>query len=241
MYNTFMGSNIHLKNTAISLRKNGKSYNSIRKTLGLKSKGTLSHWFKNIKLSKKSLELLDKNNKLAHKRGLFTANKERKIRIEGENKKAYIEGQDYIQSISKKELLLIGAVLYWGEGAKSERSSVSLNFSNSDPLMISVYMRFIREILEISEERIRAGIHIYPSISADGAKKFWSKITKLPENRFYIITQVSRASQNKRPFNILPYGTVAIKINSRRYFYKVKGMIKGIVLKTLNSGLNSGM
>ena len=227
-----MSSNIHLKNKAIFLRKNGESYNQIIKTLGLKSKRTLNNWFKNIKLSKKSVKLLDRNNKLAHKRGLFIANKNRKIRIKNENKKAYIEGQNQIKPISKKELLMIGAVLYWGEGTKSQKGSVSLSFSNSDPFMISVYMRFIREILEIPENRIRAGIHIYSSISAVEARKFWSQTTKLPENRFYIITQVSRASQNKRPFNILPYGTVVIKINSRQQFYKVKGMIKGIVLKT---------
>ena len=122
--------------------------------------------------------------------------------------------------------------MYWGEGTKSERGSVSLSFSNSDPHMISVYMRFIREILKIPEEKIRAGIHIYQSTSADEAKEFWSKITNLPQNRFYIITQISRTSQNKRPFNILPYGTIAIKVNNRQQFYKVKGMIKGIVLKT---------
>ena len=227
-----MSLDINLKKEAIALRKNGESYNNIKKILGLKSKGTLSQWFKDIKLPKKSLKLLAKNNELAHKRGLFNANKKRRIRIDAENKKAFEYGRDCIQSISEKELLLIGAVLYWGEGSKSERSSVSLNFSNSDPLMVSVYMRFIREILKVPESRIRAGIHIYPSISADEARKFWSKTTKLPENRFYIITQVSRASQNKRPFNILPYGTVAIKINNRKQFYKVKGMIKGIVLKT---------
>lgn len=226
-----MGSNIHLKSKAILLRKNGKSYNNIRKILGLKSKGTLSLWFRNIKLSHKSLELLEKNNKLAHERGLVNANKNRKIRIEDENEKAYIAGQGSIKSISKRDILLIGAVLYWGEGTKSERGTVSLSFSNSDPLMVAVYMRFVREILKIPEERIRSGIHIYPSISIDEAKKFWSKTTKLPENRFYIVTQISHASQNKRPFNILPYGTVAIKINSRQQFYKVKGMIKGIVLK----------
>lgn len=227
-----MSSNIHLKNRAIVLRKSGESYNNIRKILKLKSKGTISNWFKNIKLSEKSKKLLEKNNKLAHVRGLFIANKNRKIKIENENKKAYIEGQNCIESISKKELLLIGVALYWGEGKKSERSVISLDFSNSDPIMISVYMRFIREILKIPEEKIRAGIHLYSSISTNIARKFWSKITKLPENRFYIVTQISRASKNKRPFNILPYGTVVIKINSREPFYKVKGMIKGISLKT---------
>jgi len=232
IYNILMGPNIHLKEEAISLRKKGESYNNIRKKLGLKSKGTLSHWFKDIKLSKKSIVLLNKNNKLAHERGLFKANKNRRTRIDTENEKSYIEGQSYIKSISKRDLLLIGAVLYWGEGTKSEKGNLSLGFSNSDPLMTSVYMKFVRKILKVPEERIRAGIHIYPSISANESRLFWSKVTNLPKDRFYIVTQISRASQNKRPFNILPYGTVAIKINNRLQFYKVKGMIKGIVTKT---------
>ena len=224
-----MGSNLHLKEKAILLRKKGGSYNSIRQILGIKSKGTLSYWFKDIKLSKKSVSLLEKNNKLAYDRGLLIANKNRKLKIENENKEAYFEGQNSIKSISKRELLLIGATLYWGEGTKSEKNSVSLSFSNSDPYMIAIYLKFIREILKVPEEKIRAGIHIYPSISPQKARNFWSKETNLPENRFYIVTQISRASQNKRPFNSLPYGTIVVKVNSRKQFYKVKGMIRGII------------
>ncbi len=225
-----MGSNIHLKTEAIRLRRKGHSYNIIRKILGIKSKGTLSHWFKNLALSKKSRGLLNKNNNLAHKRGLFTANKNRDVRIKKENHEAYTEGQNYINSISEKELLLIGAALYWGEGSKSERmTSTPLDFSNSDHAMVSVYMKFLRKILRVSEERIRAGIHLYSSIPIDKARKFWASTTNLPEDRFFIINQVSRASQGKRPFNILPHGTVAIKVSSRIQFNKVKGMIHGII------------
>ena len=226
-----MSSNIHLKKKAISLRKKGMSYNNIRKSLGIKSKGTLSYWFKNIEFSKKTKELLEKNNRIAHEKGLFNANRDRKIKIDRENNDAYINGIKLINSISKNELLLIGTSLYWAEGTKSEKINPALNFSNSDPLMVSVYMKFLREILKIPEIKIRAGIHIYPSIPENKARKFWSSITKLPEDRFYIITQISRASQGKRPFNTLPYGTIAIKINNRIQFYKIKGMIKGIVEK----------
>ncbi len=207
------------------------SYNNIRKSLGIKSKGTLSYWFKNIEFSKKTKELLEKNNRIAHEKGLFNANRDRKIKIDRENNDAYINGIKLINSISKNELLLIGTSLYWAEGTKSEKINPALNFSNSDPLMVSVYMKFLREILKIPEIKIRAGIHIYPSIPENKARKFWSSITKLPEDRFYIITQISRASQGKRPFNTLPYGTIAIKINNRIQFYKIKGMIKGIVEK----------
>lgn len=225
-----MRSNIHLKEKAFTLRRKGLSYNKIREALGIQSKGTLSYWFKNMKLSKKSEKLLARNKQLARERGLFTANKERGIRIKSENNQAYTNGLDSIPGLSKRDILLIGTALYWAEGSKSEKTgNLSLNFSNSDPLMIVVYMRFVREILKIPEERIRAGIHIYPSISPHDARKFWSITTKLPEERFYIITQVSRASQGKRPYNILPYGTAVIKVNSRVQFHKVKGMMHGII------------
>lgn len=227
-----MGSNKHLKEKAIYLRRKGRSYGDIRKILNIKSKGTLSHWFKGLLLSENSKMLLEKNNKLAHKRGLFIANNNRDIKIKAENQQAYVQGQKYIASISEKELLLIGAALYWGEGSKSEKmTSTPLDFSNSDPLMVAVYMKFLRKILKVPEERIRAGIHLYQSTSVIKAKKFWAMTTNLPEDRFFIIKQVSRASKGKRPFNILPYGTIAIKVSSRIQFNKVKGMINGIVQK----------
>ena len=229
IYTLSMSSNKHLKQRAIRLRRSGQSYNNIIKALGIKSKGTLNAWFRDLKLSKRSKDLLSKNNELAHQRGLFMANKERGTRIEAENEKAQKDGRDLIGSISSHELLLIGTSLYWAEGMKSERTLPSLAFSNSDPLMISVYLRFIRQILKIPEEKIRAGIHIYPSIPADKARRFWSEITQLPEERFYIITQISKASKNKRPSNILPFGTVIIRVNNRFQFHKIKGMISGIV------------
>ncbi len=226
-----MGSNKHLKEKAISLRKEGGSYNDIRKILGIKSKGTLSLWFKGLELSGKSKKLLKKNNEIAREKGLFIANERRSTRIKEENTVANKTGENSVNSISKNELLLIGACLYWAEGMKSERTPPTLTFSNSDPEMIKVYMRFIREILKVVEEKIRAGIHLYSSTSINDARKFWAKTTGLPEDRFYIINQISRASQNKRPYNILPHGTVAIKVNNRIQFHKVKGMINGIIQK----------
>jgi hypothetical protein len=95
-------------------------------------------------------------------------------------------------------------------------------------------MKFIREILKVPEDRIRAGIHLYSSTDITSARKFWSQTTSLPQDRFYIITQVSRASQGKRPYNILPHGTLAIRVSSRLQFHKVKGMIAGIVKKTIS-------
>ena len=221
----------HLKQQAITLRKEGKSYGQILKILNLKSKGTLSAWFKDLELSEKSKILLKKNNQLASKRRLFESNTKRTEKIMEENENSRSIGNTEIGTLSKRELLLVATALYWGEGTKIEnkKGQQQIVFTNSDPFMIQVFLRFLREIWNVKEEKIRAGIHIYPNINPQEARGYWSNITNLPIDRFYIVTQVSRASQNKRPHNSLPYGTLVIKVSGRNLFFKMKGMIQGII------------
>ena len=225
-----MSSNLYLKlkEKAVALRKSGKSYNEIRRTLSIKSKGTISYWLKNLELSSESKKLLSKNILIAHKRGLFTANEKRGKRIQTENSRAYEEGIRKIGKISQRELLIAGVCLYWGEGTKSEKNYPRLAFSNSDPLMIAFYLTFLRRVLFVKEENIRAGIHLYPSAPVEKTRNFWAHITGLNSESFYIINQVSKASMLKRDSRFLPYGTAVIRVNGREFFYKMKGMIKGI-------------
>ncbi|MDP3962707.1 MAG: hypothetical protein Q8Q03_02480 [bacterium] len=222
--------NPDLKDMAIALRREGHSYGEILKKLELKSKGTLSLWFKDLVLSEGTQKLLEKNNRLASERNLFEANRKRSERIKKENLASYYAGLEYVDSLSRRELALIGAALYWGEGAKSEKTPGGsvLAFSNSDPLMVIVYMKFLREVLCVNEERLSVGIHLYPTTDIDEAKSFWAQTTGLQKERFFIVNQISRASQGKRPFNTLPHGTLAIIASNRLHFFRVKGMIEGI-------------
>lgn len=219
------------KQKAISLRIAGKSYGEIKKELGVSSKGTLSYWFKDLKLSSSEKKRLNKNIKIAQKRGLLKFNKERTKNIKEQNKKIFQDGRNTINKLTEHELLLIGTALYWGEGTKANTSSSpeTLAFTNSDSQMIKVFMRFLREIFNIKDEKIRAGIHIYKSINISEAKKFWSRITNLPQDRFYIVQQISRASKGKKSIKLLPFGTVVIKVNNRLLFHKMRGMIDGLI------------
>jgi len=218
------------KQEAIKLRLQGKSYNEIRKLLGIPSKGTLSYWFKNFPLPPEAQKKLAKNSELAHKRGLFRFNLERTKAIEQENKEARLKAKREINILTKRELLLIGAALYWGEGSKGSRNGVGkgIAIANSDPLLVAMFMRFVREILCTTEDRIRAGIQVHDNVDIEVARRFWSKVTKLPIDRFYIIKQISSASKKKRPPNSLPHGTAIIKVNKRVLFYRVMGYIEGL-------------
>ena len=75
-----------------------------------------------------------------------------------------------------------GIMLYWGEGAKSGNV---VKFTNSDPAMIRLFIKFLREICGIDEERLKALIHIYPDHDKNELMLFWIKTTGIPENNFY--------------------------------------------------------
>lgn len=214
---------------AIKLRLQGKSYNEIRKIIGVPSKGTISVWLRGITLTSVAKKRLANNIKKANERGLFKFNAMRTARIQKENIEACRLGIDEIGNLSKRELMLVGAALYWGEGTKNfSNPNVYLSFVNSDPKMIRCYMRFLREVLSISKEKIKTAIHLYSGTTDETGKEYWSKITGLPKNGFRIIRQISRASRGKRNPRLLPFGTVVIRVHDRKLFSRVRGMIEGL-------------
>jgi hypothetical protein len=220
-----------LKQKAIQLRLQGKSYTAILRQLQLKSKGTLSIWFRGLELPPKTQRLLKNNISRAAERGFFEFNRNRTARIRSENEAAYHRGIGEIGTLTTRELFLVGAALYWGEGTKYERvgGTAAVVFTNSDPEMIRVFLCFVRLVLKIKEDRIRAGINLYDIKKIATSRKYWAGVTGLPEERFYISRLISGASSGKRDKNRLPHGTVSIRISNRKEFYRIKGMIRGLI------------
>ena len=191
--------------------------------LNISSKGVLSYWFRDLKLSPASKQLLRRNTELAYKRGLVAFNARRTEAIRAENQEILAEAGSEIPSLSTKDLLLIGAALYWAEGMKSSSSKPypTVTFSNSDSLMVKVFMRYLREVLQIPDEQIKPGIILYRGIDMEKAKSFWAGVTRLPKETFWVSVAVSRASKKRRPGNSLPYGTIQLRVNSRQPFFRI--------------------
>lgn len=227
-----VGSSITKKEKAVALRKEGWSYNKIIRELNLTSKGTLSYWFKNLRLDTVSKKKLAENTKKAHARGLFEANKRRAKQVGKENTKAYERGINYVKS--RKEIdqftktLLVGA-LYWGEGTKYYNpKSPALELANADYKMIRIYLSFIKNVLAVPEEKIKFKVFIHDQTSSQKAVRYWSSCLKISSKRIKLVNAVSRASRRKRPKRALPFGTMSVKINDRGMYHYVKGLIEGI-------------
>ena len=213
----------------IKLRKRGKSYREIARIAGV-SKNSVSRWCKNLKLPLFAQKILERKNKAVLPK-LIAANKRKHQIVQAKNKEIRENAADQIHSLSKYELLLIGTALYWGEGWKRENPGKyhGICFVNSDPNMIKLFLHFLRKVIQIPEEKLGVNIRVHPNIDTTTAINFWSKVTKIPKEKFHITTQISRASQRKRPKNSLPYGTLKLYIHSRQKFQQIKGWIDGLI------------
>lgn len=223
------------KNIALKYRLQGKSYDEITKLLGV-PKSTLSGWFYGLQLPEQAITRLNTKVYEGSLKGLIKRNKQQTLLAKIKAKHTRHVASKKIGELTKKELLILGAGLYWGEGYKrpilkngTVRTYHPVSLSNSDPKLVAVFLRFLREICEVEEEKIRAGLRIYQHQNSSLLLQFWSKLTKIPKERFEkFYYGISKSSLGKRPFNILPYGTIQIRVNDTSLYHKIMGFIQGL-------------
>jgi transcriptional regulator with XRE-family HTH domain len=206
------------------LRARGLSLREIAERIHC-AKSSISDWVHDIPLTPEQIDRLELKQDKARARAANHPNspKQKWARIR----------QDLINSGAKEIsakysfaiLKLIGAALYWAEGYKASVNMIS--FSNSDPSMIALMMRFFRVVCKVPENKFRGIVHIYPHLSKGKAEKFWSGISGIPVRQFHKTQfSISRASKHKR--DTLPLGTFGIVICDTRLFSRITGWIKGI-------------
>ncbi len=223
-----------VRTRALRLRLSGKSYNEIRDTLGV-PKSTLSGWFKHVVLSDTARTRLASRTRIGSAT-LIKRNKMQTHKAERRARETRASAKEKIPILNKRDLLIIGAVLYWAEGYKrlhirdgKERMSHTVSFVNADPKMIKTFLRFLHEVLEVPFDAIHLTMRLYPHINEEDARKYWMKITGLSSSRFHRATNmISTASKGKRPYNRLPYGTLQVAVYDTAKFHHILGLIEGV-------------
>lgn len=212
------------KEQARKFRLKGWSVRAIAKHAGC-SKSSISTWVRDIELTTEQIKKLKSNQDRARAKAAnhpnSPKNKWKRIREDIINKSS----NEVRKDCSEEMLKYAGACLYWAEGYKASRSLFI--FSNSDPVMIKLMIRFLKEIYKIHPDKLRGTVNIHPHLDIDGAQKYWSKISGIPLKQFHKpMLAVSRASKQKR--KTLPLGTFRIVVSDVILCSKIKGWIKGI-------------
>ena len=209
-----------LKQKAVKLRKEGLSYNEIKKKIGI-PKSTLSLWLKSIPLKPKYRKRLYTKQIEILARGPQSQSERRMREIE----KIIQEAKQEIKlPMSFETYRLMGAALYWAEGSKGKMC----NITNSDPFLVLFIVRWIESVFKIPSKNLKARLNIYSQQNEVKIKKFWSDITEIPTANFgksYIKPLSTGYKKNN-----LYYGTIRIEIpKSVNIRHRIFGWINAIL------------
>lgn len=146
-----------------------------------------------------------------------------------------------ISKIKQRELFYMGLMLYWAEGAK-QRNTVSqgVDFSNSDPKMCKLFIKWLEECLRISKSDISLCIYIHESQAkrVTDVQKYWSEISGFPVKVFNktSFTKTVYPRKKKRQNKGQYFGQLRIKVRkSTDLNRQIAGWVEGVCVQTGSS------
>ena len=117
--------------------------------------------------------------------------------------------------------------LYITEGNLKNKNSIK--FTNSNPAIVKIFVKFLKVICGVPAEKIRASLIVYPDVSRVKAKDFWTTFLDIPKKQF-TKTTVLRKRNNHSTKKHSEYGTVTIYVHNSKLLKIIKGWLKEYAL-----------
>ena len=178
------------------LRSAGKMYSEIRQILSLKvPKSTISTWCKGIELDERAkIRVRNKINKT-----LIAARAKARLTIEAKRGKylgsIYEQNAGLVKNLKDIEVAKIAlAMLYLGEGSKTHRGS--LMFGNSEPKVIALFLKLLRQCYHPDESKFRFTLQCRADQDIKNLETYWSNLTQIPLTQCYKV-QVDPRTKGK--------------------------------------------
>lgn len=220
---------LELKEKVIAFRKSGKTYSEIMKVFPV-AKSTISGWLKDVGIAKSQKQAFTEKKRLSAQRGGI-ARRNQRINIYN---KIVNEAELEIGNITKRELWLIGSSLYWAEGAKEKdyAHGSGVDFCNSDYRMISLFLKYLTDVLEVPKDKIKCDIYIHDNYKNNIGRfqRYWSEKTGLPLKHFdRVYFKKHKIKTTRKNRGDLYFGLLRVKVSaSSSINRKITGWVKGI-------------
>jgi len=211
---------VEIREKARQLRREGHSLGDIAAQVGV-VKSTVSYWVRDIELDDSQILALDEAKRArlrAQNRGA-KANRD-KFRA---MRTAYQQAGRLRARENPTPLHLMGCMLYWAEGAKG-RTEVA--FVNSDPVMVLIFCRFLKEELSIPDERIVLQVtsHSLDIEVNEKQNQYWRNFLGLPQS--CLRKTVYKEGNPKARHRILENGICRIAVHRGEVLQHIYGAIQ---------------
>ncbi|QXE36476.1 hypothetical protein KQY30_21820 [Streptomyces sp. GMY02] len=215
-----------LREKARELRLKGLTYDQIQLELGC-SKSSISLWVRD--LPKPEPRYTNEERRARMNAGLDHLRAAQDV----ERRETKRAAREEVGQLSDRELFIAGVTLYWAEGAKDKpyRRCEVLQFINSDPNVIRLYLRWL-DLLEIPRERLRFRVSIHESADVAEAEKFWADLVGVTPSALQKATLKKHNPKTTRKNTAEAYrGCLVIYVTKSADLYRrVEGTWYGIVL-----------
>jgi len=199
-------------------REEGRSVKELAALLGV-SRSSISLWVRDIELTTEQRNALRRRmgGRIDGSRANAAIGLERRRRAQARGRERARRG----------ELLhAVGCMLFWAEGSR-ERNAVQ--FVNSDPEMIRLFVHFLRSCYAVPDTKIAVTCNLFADHEARqrGIEDFWLSLVGVPRSRLRksTVNHYSKYSQKKRR-NKLPYGTCRITVCDTALVQSLYGAIQ---------------
>jgi hypothetical protein len=206
---------VELREEARRLRAEALTLLAIAEQLGV-AKSTVSLWVRDV-------EFVPGPRAAARRRAPNRLQQAKQAEIEA----AQAWGRALLGEVSDRDLLIAGAALYAGEGAKRDGMVV---FANSDPRMTRVFVTWLRRFFGIDETRLRLRLYLHQGLDLDEAMRFWSGLTDIPLRQFvkpYRAVVDSSIRSTKHPM-----GCASVVCCSSSLHRRIMGLVDALLTST---------
>lgn len=180
------------RSEAKELRQRGLSLGEISIKMAIR-KNTVQGWEKNVKLTPKQKKRIKFKEIISAARGRRLAYKVNKEKVEERRAsiRDKVSGYGPLPFEDKNIGKIVLGILYICEGSKYPATRY-LKFGNSDPGMIKLFLKLLRDNFTIDESKFRCRVQHREDQDPDELTAFWSEVTAIPLDKFY------RAYSDKR-------------------------------------------
>lgn len=103
-------------------------------------------------------------------------------------------------------------MLYWAEGTKCRNNA---HLSNSDPAMMVMFVRFLRECFDLTSDDLSFSLNVYTNngLTIEEIEAYWIELLGLKQEcaRKHMLNHFPTSSSGLRA-NKLPYGVCTLRI-----------------------------